>query len=279
MHKPVEVSDSAPRHRPAPSTFGAVREPGADRIVPVPDPASDPRVFHGERRVRFGDVSPDGRARFDALACYLQDVSNDDTVDAGLEDDIAWVVRRTAIEVHRPAEFREMLDLATFCSGVGSRWAERRVSLRGDLGAHIEAVTVWVHVDLQSGRPVPVDAQFDELYAPTALGRQVTSKLQHETTPSAEAVSAPWRVRASDFDLFSHVNNAASWAMVEEELATRGDLSPPYRAELEYRAPVTRADEVVLWRADSPGRMDLWALPANPETGTVPYLTGRITAL
>ncbi len=239
------------------------------------------RVFRSQRRARFGDVSPGGRARFDALACYLQDVSNDDTVDAGLDDDIAWVVRRTVIEMHRHAEFRELLDLATFCSGTGSRWAERRVSMRGDRGAHIEAATVWVHVDLDSGRPLPVDSQFDEIYAPTAGGRQVTSKLQHGTTPAPGAVVAPWRVRFSDFDLFSHVNNAASWAMVEDELAARDDLDPPYRAELEYRAPVTRADEVVLWRADGPGRMDLWAMPtaaADGGAGT-PYLTGRITAL
>lgn len=260
-----------------------MREPGADRLVPVPGPdltaTGAARVFGGKRLVRFGDVSPGGRARFDSLACYLQDVSNDDTVDAGLEDDIAWVVRRTVIEMHRHARFREVLDLATFCSGTGSRWAERRISMRGDQGAHIEAATIWVHVDLESGRPLPVDAQFDEIYAPTARGRQVTSKLQHVTTVPPDAVSAPWRVRFSDFDLFSHVNNAASWAMVEEELATRDDLKPPYRAELEYRAPVARHDEVVLWRADGPGRLDLWAMPAGARAGTPPYLTGCVTAL
>lgn len=226
-------------------------------------------------------MSPGGRARFDALACFLQDVSNDDTVDAGLADDIAWVVRRTVFEVYEPAQFRELFDLATFCSGTGSRWAERRVSMRGDQGAHIEAATVWVHIDLDTGRPLPVDAQFDAIYAPTAQGRRVTSKLHHASSPPEGAVSAPWRVRFSDFDLFSHVNNAASWAMVEEELATRRDLAPPYRAELEYRGPVERDDEVVLWRADTDDGMDLWALPTGhtTEQPAAPYLTARILAL
>ena len=57
------------------------------------------RTFTAERLVRFGDLSRGGRLRFDALARYLQDVSGDDTADAGLVDDIAWVVRRTLVEV------------------------------------------------------------------------------------------------------------------------------------------------------------------------------------
>ena len=68
-------------------------------LVPVPAVG---RVAHGgRRRVRLGDASPGGRLRFDALVRYLQDVANDDTREAGFDDVMGWVVRRTAIEVHR----------------------------------------------------------------------------------------------------------------------------------------------------------------------------------
>ena len=62
----------------------------------VPLPAAG-RRYTRTRPVRLGDSSPGGRLRFDGLARYLQDVSNDDTRDAAFENDMAWVVRRTAI--------------------------------------------------------------------------------------------------------------------------------------------------------------------------------------
>ena len=45
--------------------------------------------------VRLSDVTPKGRARLDAIARYLQDIGNDDAVDAIGEEAAAWVVRRT----------------------------------------------------------------------------------------------------------------------------------------------------------------------------------------
>ncbi len=46
------------------------------------------RTFTGTARVRLGDVTPKGRMRLDAVARYLQDVANDDAVDA-IGDDAA----------------------------------------------------------------------------------------------------------------------------------------------------------------------------------------------
>jgi hypothetical protein len=47
-------------------------------------PPSAGRTFAGRRRVRLGDCSPGGRLRLDAAARYVQDLSDDDTRDAGL---------------------------------------------------------------------------------------------------------------------------------------------------------------------------------------------------
>ena len=91
-------------HFPGPSTHFCDRRCDTRRrvravvdlgeLVPVP---SRGRVFEGRRRVRLGDVSPAGRLRLDALARYLQDVSNDDTRDAGMSDELTWVVRRVVL--------------------------------------------------------------------------------------------------------------------------------------------------------------------------------------
>jgi acyl-ACP thioesterase len=260
-----------------PVGFCTVREQGADRLVAVP---SRGRLYRASRRARFGDVSPRGRTRFDALARFLQDVSSDDSADAGLDDALAWVVRRTVFEVRQPAVFREMLELTTFCSGLGSRWAERRVSIRGEQGASIEAATIWVRIDIDSGRPLTVGEQFQRLYAEAAGGRHVTARLQLPSRPPDGATKRQrWPLRFSDFDLLGHVNNAASWAIVEQELADRDDLTPPYRAELEYRDAIERHHDVDVVRLDGEDLLQLWAVDADGPADVEAFVTARVTRL
>jgi acyl-ACP thioesterase len=242
-------------------------------LVPLPAVG---RTFSASRPVRFGDLSPGGRLRLDAIARYLQDVSSDDTTDAGLEDDVAWVVRKLVIQVHELPEYRERLTLTTWCSGTGSRWAERRVSITGASGAAIEAGVLWVHVDMESGRPIPLATDFWELYGPSAAGRKVGVRLAHPAEPPTGADRAAWPLRFADFDLLGHVNNAAYWAGVEEVLADRRDLRPPFRAEVEYRDAMVRTSEPDLVRVNDNGRLELWLV--DRESGTT-YATARVMSL
>jgi acyl-ACP thioesterase len=250
-------------------------ELAADRMLPWP---ASGRTFTVGRRVRFGDLSPGGRLRFDALARFLQDVSSDDTADAGLANDVAWVVRRVAVEVTASPQFREQLSLTTFCSGTGGRWAERRVSVTGDAGAALQAVSLWVHLDAESGRPVTLPADFHACYDEAAQGRQVSARLQHHSQVPDRAEVVSWSLRFTDFDLLGHVNNAATWAMVEEALASRGHLRPPMWAELEYRLAIERGDRVELAVADEPdGSLSLWVRDAAPVAGAPARLFATAT--
>ncbi len=236
-----------------------------DVLVPLPDIG---RRFTGRRRVRLGDVSPAGRLRLDALARYAQDVSNDDTVDAGLEADMAWVVRRTVVEVLVDARMREELELTTFCGGTGGRWAERRVVIRGEQGAHMELATLWVHLDMQSGRPLPLPQQFHDLYAEAAQGRTVRARLYHGDPPTPAPSPIAWPLRFTDFDVLGHVNNAISWSVLEEERASRPALRTPVRAEVEFRAPIERGHEVGRTSLDHEGGgLSAWVVDlADPST-------------
>ena len=58
----------------------------------------------------------------------------------------------------------------------------------------------------------------------------------------------PWPLRASDFDVLDHVNNARSLEAVEDELARCLPGRVPSRARVEYRGTVERGD------AGRPGR-------------------------
>ncbi len=154
----------------------------------VPLPPSG-RRYTRTRPVRLGDSSPGGRLRFDGLARYLQDVSNDDTRDAAFENDMAWVVRRTAIEVRNGARFGEELTLTTFASGAGRSWAERRVTVTGSQGAAIEAASLWVHLT-DDGRPKSLPDEFFTIYGEALGDRKVSARLTHgEPRPDARGAS------------------------------------------------------------------------------------------
>jgi len=223
--------------------------------------------------VRLGDVSPRGRLRLDAVARYLQDLSSDDAADLALPDPEAWVVRRTVIEVRSFPRYLERLELATWCSGTGSHWAERRVSVAGADGGSVDAATIWIHMDMERGRPSRIPEGFEAIYGEARAGRTVKARLEHPDPPE-DLVAAPWPLRFTDFDVLDHVNNAAYWEAVEEVLASRRDLRAPLRAEVEHRAAVEHGASVGLLRADrGGGGVDMW-LVADGVVSTTARVTG-----
>jgi acyl-ACP thioesterase len=203
------------------------------------------RVFRHPATAGLGDVSPAGRARLDAVARWLQDAAYADWVDAGLDDGGVWIVRRLHLRVERFPRFGDALEVATFCSGTGRLWAERRSTVRGDGGALIEAVAVWVHLDARGARPRPLPAGFEAVYGAAAAGRRVGARLSHPGEPPADAVSRPWLFRGADLDLAGHVNNAVYWQAIEEELVA-DEPAGGLVAEIEHRAPADPGKASVL---------------------------------
>ena len=226
-------------------------EPAA--FVPVPELG---RTYTGRRRVRWGDVDRHGRLRLDALARHLQDVANDDTRDLGHDHTAPWVVRRTTIAVEVPPALGEVLELTTFGGGLGSRWAERRTSVRGDGGGRVEAASVWISVDRTTGRPARLTEEFLAAYGASAGDRRGDARLHHPPPP-AGADRRPWPLRSTDHDPLGHVNNAATWEPVEDELDRRGVV--PAWAEVEYGDAIGPRDEVTLVSdRDAAGTVRTW---------------------
>ncbi len=239
-------------------------------LVPLP---TSGRTFTQVRKVRLGDVRPDGILRFDALIRYAQDVSNDDTTDADLADDLDWVARRTVVDVFERATFGETLTFTTFCSGLGSCWAERRLHVRGDRGAHLEIATLWVHLDAATGRPRRLSDQFLSLYGEAAAGRKVRARLELGPPPPS-APSVDWPVRVVDFDIVGHMNNAAYWAAVEEAIADHAVDDRRCRAEVEYAEGVGPGTSVGLVVDIGPdGTASLWWMAGDSAS---PAAAGRL---
>ncbi len=240
-------------------------EPGAGEITARP---SAGRVFTSGLRVRLGDVDAGGRCRLDATVRHLQDVARDDSADSALTDPMTWVVRRVMLEVHQAPVFQEWVDIATWCSGHGSRWAERRTSLHGDNGAHIEAATIWIYVDGGTGRPKALNPDFFDIYGPTAVDRRVSARQRLPTSLVEGATVEPWPLRFTDFDVLAHVNNAAQWGPVEEVLNRVDGPREGIRAELEHGPGIEPGDTTELRWTASDGGVDTW-LVANGKVASV----------
>lgn len=217
--------------------------PALTEMVPRPKQG---RVFEQVYRPGFADCAPSGRMRLDAVARWLQDVAYADVVDAELAERAVWVVRRARIQVQRFPRVGEAYTLATFCSGLGRMWAERRTSARSvDTGeTHVEAVMLWVHLDPASGRPIPFSDDEAAVYGTATGGRRVTARLRHPS-PSWDERHSPWSFRATELDIAGHINNAAYWQPLEEELLA-GPEPRHVDVELEYRTPSQPGEKLVL---------------------------------
>ena len=240
-------------------------EPGATKITPRPKSG---RVFERGRRVRLADVDPRGRCRLDALVRHLQDVARDDSADSNLTNPMNWIVRRTMVEVRTVPVFQEWIELSTWCSGYGSRWAERRTQVRGQQGADVEAVTIWVHIDRKTLRPARLNDDFFEIWGESAGNRRVSARTTLPTAWPDNANDDPWPLRFTDIDLLGHVNNAAQWAPVEQALHLSGWTPGSIRAELEHGPGVESDSEVHLRWLAFDGGVDTW-LTTNGIAGSV----------
>lgn len=237
-----------------------IAEPAVDLLDPIPGG----RLFEAVRTVRLGDVDPDGVLRFDALGRYLQDVASDDALSAGLPNALGWVVRRTLIRTAAAAVAGERVRLVTYCTGAGRSWAERRTVVTSERGARIDTVSLWVQIDVATGRPARLGDEFHAVYGDAAGGRRISARLSipspSEVPVVARDAANSWRFRRSDLDQFGHVNNAAQLAVVEEHLVG-ADRSGTI--EIEYLVPV--GDDVEFAVMVSPADPDTLAWLVQPD--------------
>ena len=237
---------------------------GPDEFVhqPLSERPDVGRVFSTRRRVRMTDAAADGRLRLDGCVRFLQDVANDDSRDAGSPNPTAWVARRTVIRVRRFPHYLDVLSSSTWCSGLGSRWAERRYSMVGDDGSagDIQASTLWVHIDMATMRPVTLPDGFGEQFGAAAQGRTVSARLHLPSRPpdAPDVRRDPWPLRFTDMDVLGHVNNSVYWAIVEERLGRQTAVRPPFTVTLEHHDAIDPGDEVTVASVDTARGFDLW---------------------
>ncbi|CAM2835866.1 4-hydroxybenzoyl-CoA thioesterase [Prescottella defluvii] len=253
----------------------------SEQIVPTAQPATAahslaPAPPHGQgfetsRPIRTGDVDTAYRLRLDGIARYLQDIGTDNLAASGFDrTDPLWIVRRTVVDVHRPAVWPDRIHLRRWCAAHSTRWSAMRVRMTNDANALIETEGFWINIGTDTGMPARIS---DDLL--TDLGRTTDEhRLKWKpwlpaTPPDTDEDDRTFHLRATDIDPFNHVNNATYWHVVEEYLTDRPDLlETPYRAVVEHLSPILARDHVRIRTHDSATALSLWFLVADEVRAT-----------
>lgn len=178
--------------------------------------------WKGSYRVRYSEISDNGKVMMSALADYMQDAAGwgarilklayDDTVDKG----IAWVLARMVIHMRDYPGNGEDILVETWPSGVSRRVATRDFRLTNSKGEVIGvAQSFWVMFDLTTRRaaqwPDWIEERLPDPPGPKLIEPALRPAFTKDPLPTVDNIKA----RPSDQDLYGHVNNVRlmQWVM------------------------------------------------------------------
>ena len=96
-------------------------------------------------------------------------------------------------------------------------WAERRTTITRDGidAPDVEAVSLWVHLDPASWRPVPFDEAEVAAYGDAAAGRRITARLRHPAPAPQAPAASTWYYCQSSKSFYPYVTQCAEgWKQV-----------------------------------------------------------------
>ncbi|MBJ8337399.1 acyl-ACP thioesterase [Antrihabitans sp. YC3-6] len=269
------------------SPSDAFRQPLADR-------RDGALFFEAKYRLRTGDVDQDMRLRLDGMARTLQDVANDNLEATDFaHTDPFWIVRRTVIDVIEPISWPGTVTAQRWCGALSTRWTNMRVRMTAEHETNlfnptqrpaglVETEAFWINVN-QQGLPARIsDGGFALLSSMNDVHRLKWKSMNPDLPSEADAdtaapVDRQHVLRSTDFDPFKHMNNAAYWAAVEDELVDHPDLTATrHRAVLEYLRPISPDTIALTVRRRREGdQLQMWLLAngVTAATATVTRLT------
>jgi acyl-ACP thioesterase len=240
------------------------------------------RFFEATYRVRTGDVDQQMRVRLDGTARYLQDIANDNIEATDFHDsDPFWIVRRTVIDVIEPITWPATVTLQRWCAALSTRWTNMRVRITAEHETNrfnpemrppglIETEAFWINVN-DKGMPSRItDEAFDMLAAMTDEHRLRWKTMHPTPLPEDDGTDREHILRSTDFDPFRHLNNAAYWEAVEDELLDHTDIvDAPHRAVIEYLRPITPGVSITLRRRRIGDELLMWMIVDDQVAATV----------
>lgn len=181
-------------------------------------------MYITKNTVRFSEVDREKRMTLPAVINYFQDCSifQSEELGVGLENlashHRAWMLSSWQIVVDRYPAFAEKIEVGTWATGFEGLYGTRNFTMTGQDGQMaVWANSIWVYMDMETGRPVRPETWEMEVYnaeAPLEMEyapRKINIPKDYEEVPS-------FPVRRYHIDTNAHVNNAVYVQMAQEVL-------------------------------------------------------------
>lgn len=202
-------------------------------------------VYTMESRVRYSEVDSERKLTMAALVNYMQDCCTFQSEELGIgvdylgEHGAAWFLSSWQIELVRQLRFCDKIRISTWPYDFKGFYGYRNFTVEDELGnVCAYANSVWVFMDVGSGRPMKIYPELTEIYQmeeryPMQYGER---KLQ---LPAALEAKGRFAVQQEHIDTNQHVNNECYVAMAGRYLPKHAVVK---RLKAEYRKAAVLGD-------------------------------------
>ncbi|QNM06362.1 acyl-[acyl-carrier-protein] thioesterase [Qiania dongpingensis] len=205
-------------------------------------------MYSFDSKVRYSEVGADGRLSLCSVIHYMQDCSifQSEMLGVGVralqERGRAWLLSAWQVELYRRPELGETLKVGTWASGFKAMYGYRNFVIIDAAGDYaVKANSIWVYMNLETGRPEKVDKQLADIYqAEEPLDMETDGRKIKIPDNLMEFPSFP--VRRYQIDTNGHVNNGQYIQMAEEWLPGDNDIR---KLRVEYKKAAVYGDTVI----------------------------------
>ena len=206
-----------------------------------------------DKALTYFDMNSRARLKLCSLARVLQEAAShhSDIVGLGVEGlrerGMGWFLNRLEMRIHRYPEFKERVEIVTWFRDIKGLKTHRDFEVFCGNEKVAVASTVWLYMDLNSGRPRRIPKEIADVYTmeeDSVLERDLANwKATREFDPDFDLSIT---TRFSDYDPHGHVNNAAYIEYVETLVSRfRGDKSQIKTFRIEYQKGIGKEAEIV----------------------------------
>ncbi len=189
-------------------------------------------MYEFDSRVRYSETGKDGKLTLEAILNYFQDCTTFHSEEIGYgieflaEQKKVWVLLSWQIVVERYPKFGEKIKIATKAYDFKRSFGYRNFMMYDENNVCTAyANSVWLYMDTEKMRPVPVNQEQAERY-------HIEEKLPMKyadmkiVIPEAAAIQCPaYRVQNYQIDTNGHVNNGQylnmAYAAIGEEILVK----------------------------------------------------------
>lgn len=215
-------------------------------------------MYKMEAKVRYSECGCKGELTLPAIINYFQDCSSaqSEALGVGMEylakDKKAWILNAWQIVIPRYPRLMEDIEVSTWPTGFKGVLGTRNYCLKtadGEMLAY--ANSLWVHMDMEKGRPARPDEKMMQRY-------EIEEELEMEHAPrkidmpESAVIIESVPVRKYQIDTNHHVNNCQYVQMALEVLPESFEVK---EVRVEYRKSAVLGDQIVVKRETEENRV------------------------